>query len=143
MKQAFLKFSGKKFIAAAFLTASVLLTSATGRAATNGADIEILSGGNSNIEITGTSNDAVTFKVHIVNVKGDNFTLTIKNENGDVLFSKTFNDADFQKQFKVLKNENDNSRFYFTITSDNKNLEDSYVISTTLRTVNDVVINKL
>ena len=33
MKQATLKFTGKKFIAAAFLSASILLTSFTGNAA--------------------------------------------------------------------------------------------------------------
>jgi hypothetical protein len=143
MKQTFLKLSGKKFIAAAFLSASVLLTSVNAHATINKSNIEILSGGNTNVQVTENTSDAVIFKVNVVNAKGEDFTLTLKTENGDILFSKSFNDADFQKQFKVLKGEQDNARYYFTITSGNKALEDTYVISTTLRTVNDVAINKL
>jgi hypothetical protein len=143
MKHLNLKFTGKKFIAAAFLSASVLLTSFAGNAAINHHGIEILSSGNSIIQFNGTTNDALLFKVHINNEKGDKFTLTIKNNSGDVLFSKAFSDVNFEKQFKVLKGDQDNERYFFTISSDNKNLEDTYVISTTLRTVNDVAINKL
>jgi hypothetical protein len=143
MKHLKLKLSGKKFITAAFLSASVLLTSFAGNAAINHHNIELLSSGNSIVQFTGTTSDALLFKVHINNEKGDNFTLTIKNNAGDLLFSKSFNDVDFEKQFKVLKGDQENERYFFTISSNNKNLEDTYVISTTLRTVNDVAINKL
>ncbi len=143
MKQAFLRSSAKKFIAAAFLSASVLLTSFSSHASVRPANIEILSGENTNIQFTGSTNDALLFKVHINNEKGDNFTVTIKNNNGDVLFSRSFNDVDFQKDFKVLKSENDGNRYYVTVTSTNQSLDDSYVISTVTRTVDDVVINKL
>ena len=35
----------------------------------------------------------------------------------------------FQKNLKLLKGDQDSERYYFTITSDNKDLEDTYVIS--------------
>jgi len=143
MKQSFLKFAGKKFIAAAFVSASLLFTSFESHATVKPNTIEILSGENTNIQFTGSTTDALLFKVHINNQKGDNFTITIKNRNGDVLFSKSFNDADFQKQFKVLKEDQPSDIYYFTITSNNKSLEDSYAISTTARTIDDVIINKL
>jgi hypothetical protein len=142
MKQVILKYSGKKFIAATFLSASVLLTSLTGDAAINYNNIELISGEKTNIAVTSTTSDALVFKVNVNNEKGDKFLLTIKNNAGDVLFSKFFDDVNFQKQFKLLKGDND-ERYYFTITSDNKNLEDTYVVSTTTRVVNDVAINKL
>lgn len=141
MKQAFLNFTGKKFITAAFLFASVLLTSVTSNAAINH-DIEILSGEKTHIALTSTTSDALLFKVNVNNEKGDKFTVTIKNNTGDILFSKAFNDVNFQKQFKLLKNDTD-ERYYFSITSNNKNLEDTYVVSTTTRVVNDIAINKL
>ena len=67
------------------------------------ANIEILSGEKTNVQFAGSTNDALLFKVHVNNEKGDDFTVTIKNGGGDVLFSKSFNDADFQKQFKVAE----------------------------------------
>lgn len=143
MKQVFFKLSGKKLITAAFLSASVLLTSFNSNAAVTKGNIEILSGEKTNVQFSGSTSDALLFKVHINNEKGDNFTLTIKNESGDILFSKSFNDVDFQKQFKVIKGDQDNGRYYFTITSNNKDLEDSYVISATAHMVEDVAINKL
>jgi hypothetical protein len=143
MKQSFLKFSGKKFITAIFLSAAVLLTSVSVKAANNNANIELISGENSNIQFAGSTSEALLFKVHIKNEKGDNFTVTIKNNNGDVLFTKAFNDVNFQKEFKVLKDDQDGERYYFTITSANKDLEESYAISTASHVVDDVVINKL
>ena len=143
MKQAFLKLTGKKFITAIFLSASLLLTSFYSNAAVSKENIEIISGEKTNIHFAGSTTDALLFKVSVNNEKGDNFTVTIKNGGGDVLFSKSFKDVDFNKSFKLLKSGHDNERYYFTITSTNKNLEDSYVVTSTARTVEDVAVNKL
>ena len=141
MKQTTLKFSGKKFIAAAFLSASLLLASFAGNAAINH-NIELVSGEKSNVAITSSTTDALLFTLSVKNEKADKFIVTIKNEAGDILFSKAFSDATFEKQFKLLKDQ-DNTRYYVNIVSDNKNLEDTYVVSSTVRTVNDVAVNKL
>lgn len=143
MKHVFLGFSGKKFLSAAFLSVSVLLTSLNSNAAISSPNIEILSGDKSSVQFAGSTSDALVFKVHVDNEKADNFTLTIKNDEGVMLFSKSFNDIDFEKQFKILKNEQDGDRYYFTVSSSNKNLEETYVISSTTRTVDDVTVNKL
>ena len=143
MKQAFLKFFGKKFFSAALLSTSILLSSFTAGAAVHPSNIEILSGDKSSVQFAGSTGDALLFKVNINNEKSDAFTVTIKNENGDLLFSKSFSEANFQKQFKLLKGEQDGDRYYLSITSDNKNLEETYVISASTRMVDDVEINKL
>jgi len=142
MKQAFLKFSGKKFAAAVLLSTSILLTSFPGNASFHSSDIEILTGEKTSVQFIGSTNDALVFKIHVSNEKKDFFTLTIKNESGDVLFSKSFNDANFQKQIKVLK-DGESDRYYFTLNSGNKSLEQTYSIITSTRTVDDVEINKL
>lgn len=144
MKQSFLKFAGKKFIAAAFISVSILLTSFSVNAATgNHSIIEILSNDKPSIQFTGSTSDALLFKVHIGNDKADNFTLTIKNDDGTVLFSKSFNDVNFDKQIKILKDDDNSSRYYFTVASPNKDLEETYVVSSSVRVVNDVTVNRL
>ena len=90
-----------------------------------------------------STSDALLFKVSVNNEKGDDFTVTIKNQSGDILFSRSFKDVNFNKSFKLLKGSEDGERYYFTITSTNKNLEDSYVVTSTARTVEDVAVNKL
>ena len=143
MKQAILKFTGKKFITATFLSAALLVSGFAAKANSNVAAIEILSDDNSSVEFTGSTSDALLFKVHISNEKAENFTLTIKNENGEVLFSKDFSDVSFEKQIKILKNFETGSRYYFNITSAGKDLNETYVINAAVRTVDDVAISKL
>ncbi len=144
MKQAFVKTTAKKFVTAAFISASILLTSFDVKAATaNNSIIEILSNDKPSIQFAGSTSEALLFKVRLTNDKADNFTVTIKNNDGNVLFSKNFNDVNFNKQFKILKGDDTNSSYYFTITSSNKNLEETYVISSTVKMVNDVTINRL
>jgi hypothetical protein len=145
MKQSFLKFAGKKFITAAFISASLFLVSFNANATSNTPNIEILSNDKPSVEFTGSTPDALVFKVHINNQSADNFTLTIKNNDGAVLFSKSFNDANFEKQIKILKDDeyNNSNRYYFTVSSTNKNLEETYVISAKVQTVDDVTINRL
>lgn len=144
MKQSFLKLAGKKFITAAFISASVLFASSTLNAATvSTSNIEIISNDKPSVQFTGSTTDALLFKVHINNANADDFTLTIKSEAGDVLFSKTFDDVNFDKQIKILKGENNADHYYFTITSSNKNLEETYAVSSAVRIIDDVVINKL
>lgn len=143
MKRSFLKFSGKKFITAAFISATVLFTSFQSNAAIPASNIEIISGSDSNVEFAGSTSDALIFKVNIANEKAEPFRLTIKNSEGIVLFSDSFKDTNFEKQFKILKGSDDGDRYYFTINSNNKDLDETYVISATPRTVDDVTINKL
>jgi hypothetical protein len=144
MKQSFLKFAGKKFITASFISASILFTCFSSNAATgNHSIIEILSNDKPSIQFTGSTSDALLFKVHVNNEKADNFTLTIKNDDGVVLFSKSFNDVNFEKQIKILKGDDNSNRYYFTVSSSNKNLEETYVVSSSVRMVNDVTVNKL
>jgi hypothetical protein len=144
MKQSFLKFASKKFITAAFISASILFTSISVNAATgNHSIIEILSNDKPSIQFAGSTSDALLFKVHVNNDKADNFTLTIKDDDGVVLFSKSFNDINFEKQFKILKGDDNNSRYYFIVNSSNKNLEETYVVSSSVRVVNDVTVNRL
>lgn len=143
MKRTNLKFSGKKFITAVFLSASLFLVSATNKAIASNNNIELVSGEKSSIMLTANNNDALLFRLKVKNENSNKFIVTIKNEAGDLLFSGTFSDIDFEKQFKLLKGEQENNKYYINITSNNKSLEDSYVVSSTVRTVNDVSINKL
>ena len=143
MKQAFLNFPGKKFVSAAFLSAALLLTSQRSDAAIHASNIEILADDKSSIQFIGNTADALIFKVHVNNEKSEDFTLMIKNENGDILFSKSFSDSNFQKQFKVLTDDDESKKYYFTITSKNRDIDETYVITALTHTVSDVVINKL
>ena len=131
------KNSGKKFISAAFISASVLMTSHSAQAGT-GDNITP-----SAIQYTGSTYDGIMLKMRINNETGANFTLTVKDDNGEVLFTEVYNDKSFDKQFKLLKGDQYSSYYYFTVSSLNKQLEQKYVVNTSTRPVKDVAISKL
>lgn len=144
MKQSFLKLSGKKFLTVAFISASVIFASSfTAKAGDPTTGIEILSSDKSSVQFAGSTQDALFFKVHVNNETGDRFLLTIKSEEGNVLFSESFKDTNFEKQFKLLTTDQASNRFYFTVNSSNKNLNETYVVSSKQRTIDDVTVNKL
>ena len=138
MKQAFLKFSGKKFISAALLFASVLMTSLSVQAGSNENPAD-----KSGINYTGSTNDGLLFKIKINNETGARFTVTVKDDNNEILFSTSYNEKSFDKQFKMLKGEQYSSKYYITVSSRNKQLEQKYVVNTSTRSVQDVVVSKL
>jgi uncharacterized membrane protein YkoI len=84
----------------------------------------------------------MVFDVKLDNANGDKFTVTVTTKDGDVLFSKDFSDKAFAKKFKLVKSD-DISSYNFKITSSNKDLEQTFVVDATTKTVDDVTVTKL
>ena len=121
-----------------------VLTPAVSKANDNKkAAIEILSTENTaSVQFAGSTESALMFDVNISNPKADRFTLVIQSEDGEVLYSKEYSDSNFSKKVKLLKG-GENTAYKFTIRSANKALENSFVVNTAIRTVDDVVVTKL
>jgi|SRR5215471_9673671 len=142
MKRTFVKFAGKKFITATIISTS-LLASAPIIAIANHNNIEIISNDHTvSVRYTGSADDAFFFDVKVNNPKGDKFTLVIASDDGVVLFSKDYTDTSFAKRVKILKSEYLDG-YNISIRSSNKELENYFSVSTTSKTVEDVVVTKL
>ena len=144
MKRTFFKINGKSLVTAVFFISIILLTTITGSSAKNARhDIEIISSDSkSKVVFLGSTDNGLLFNVAVKNDNGDKFTLNVKNESGEILFAKEYSDINFDKNFKVIKGEN-SSRYYFNITSANKNLEQTFAVKTATRLVEDVMVTKL
>lgn len=142
MKQTFLIFSGKKFIAATFLAATLFCTSVNAKAGVTTANANNVTGEKTAVQYTGSFTDALMFQVHVKNETASEFRLTVKDDNDEILFVKSYKDADYNKQFKLLKGDQYSSVYYFTITSGNKEIEQTYVVNTTSRIVDEVAVTK-
>lgn len=107
------------------------------------AAIEIVSSDNkTSVQFSGSTAGAFMFDVKISNPTADKFTLIIQAADGEVLYSKDYSDVDFTKKVKLLKSD-ENSSYKFTIKSANKALENSFVVNTSSKIVDDVVVTKL
>lgn len=143
MKKTIVKFVSRKFIPTFIFSTSLLTFAPIASTANSNGLIEIVSNENSaSVQFSGSSDNALLFDVKVNNSNGDTFTLLIKNEAGDILFTKEYSDKNFSKRIKLLKND-DNSRYTFNIRSTNKDLENSFGISTAVKVVDDVVVTKL
>jgi hypothetical protein len=105
--------------------------------------LEIITPANqATVQFAGSADNALYFNVKVANTYGDKFTVTVTDNDGDVLYSQSFSDKNFDKRFKLLKSD-DISRYNFKITSNNKDIEQSFSVSATTKTVDDVTVTKL
>jgi hypothetical protein len=143
MNRTFVKFASRKFIPAFIVTAALLASAPVNSMANTTNDIEIVSNENTaTVKYTGSADDALFLEVKVNNPKADKFTLTIRTDDGTVLYSKDYTDISFIKKVKILKAD-DITRYNIGIRSSNKSLENNFSISTVSKTIDDVVVTRL
>jgi hypothetical protein len=143
MKRTFVKIVNGKFLPILVLATALIGAAPLTGMAKNNHTIEIISTENTaSVKFSGSTDNAFLFDVKINNPKGDKFTLIIKDANGEVLYSQDFSDVAFNKKIKLLKGDS-NTRYNFSVNSVNKDLENSFVINTTTKEVDDVTVTKL
>lgn len=145
MKRSFVKFTSRKFMSVVLIAVSaVAFTPVLSKANENKkAAMEILSTENTtSVQFAGSTESALLFDVKISNPMADKFTLVIQSGDGEVLYSKEYTDTNFSKKVNLLKG-GESATYKFTIKSANKALENSFVVNTATRTVDDVVVTKL
>jgi hypothetical protein len=59
------------------------------------------------VQYVGVNENTFTFKVKFENSTAQKFTLIIKNDEGDVIFSKQYNDVHFSRTINLVKTETD------------------------------------
>lgn len=91
------------------------------------------------VQYTGTTEKGIVFNVKYENADASSFSLIIKNEYGDVVFQQQYSDKNFDKKVLLTKEPGD-ARLTFIIKSGSTNLKQSFDITTSTRTVEDVVV---
>lgn len=95
----------------------------TGKNANNNAS-------SSYVQYVVSNEKSAEFHVEFENPTGDNFTLTIKNDEGDVVYSKDFSDVHFSRTIRILTEGDETHKIYptFTITSGTKVIQRSFAV---------------
>ncbi len=135
----------KKVLMVSGIAACVVLSiPATSKANTNNNSVDSVSVAEkqANIQYLGTYDNSVWFDVKYANPRAEKFELIIKNEDNDILFQGKFSDKNFSKKIKIVK-EQDELKPTFILRTQGKELEQSFVVNTTTRVVEDVVVTRL
>ncbi len=132
MNKQVLKFGIRRMIILASLVGTL---SFSGFAAANKGGKESASA----VQYVGTTDKGVVFNVKYDNASAAPFSLIIKNEFGDVVYQQQYNDKTFDKKVLLTKEPGD-ARLTFIIRSSSANIKQTFDITTTTKTVEEVVV---
>jgi hypothetical protein len=95
------------------------------------------------IKYLGSDENQFQFRVELENSAAQKFVLIIKNDEGDVVYSKEFSDVHFAKNISILKDENNAESIHptFTVSIGKRLVQRSFSIER--KVTEDVVVTKL
>ncbi|GGH63039.1 hypothetical protein HNQ91_002613 [Filimonas zeae] len=93
------------------------------------------------VKYEGNAENSVVFRVAFENPTAQKFTLIIKNDAGDVLYTGQFNDANFSKAVHLLKEASEMNPV-FVIRSGNQKVEQAFKVSVNANLESEVVVSK-
>lgn len=132
----------KNFLMVTGIAAFVLVAAPTVSKANNSVDSAGVSAKKANIQYLGTYDNSVWFNINYANPNAEKFEVIIKNEDNDILFQGKFSDKNFSKKVKILR-EQDELKPVFILRSQADQTEQRFVINTSTRLVEEVVVTKL
>jgi hypothetical protein len=92
----------------------------------------------------GNINDQPIFQLtYSGNTQQDEFTIVIRDANGNSLYRETIKAENFTKKFLFNKEEISDEKLRFEISSKNQNKTVVYEVNRNIRQVEDLVISKL
>lgn len=143
MKRTFLKTLSKRFIAASLLLSAFTVQANASENNTGMAKINVVETlPVAEITYAGNEGNTISFNVKFENINGEKFTITVKDENGDVLFAGNFNEKTFAKKFKFVNGAN-YGKLNFSINTEGSFLEETFVVNTVQKTIDEVTVTKL
>ena len=136
MKKQVLKFRKAMLVAALVSAVSLTAIGAPATASRNGKNDKTTQ---NNIQYVGTTDAGIVFNVKYDNADSAKFDLIIKNQYGDVVYQQAYDDLNFDKKVVLVKEPGD-AHLTFIIRTANNDYKQSFDITTTTRTVEDVVV---
>jgi uncharacterized radical SAM superfamily protein len=98
-----------------------------------------------NVQYIGSDENAFKFRVQFENTEAKKFTLIVKNDDGDVVYSQQFSDVHFAKTLLLKKDEVDALGMHPTIgiNTGKEIVQRKFSISIAKKYTEDVLVTKL
>lgn len=97
---------------------------------------------NADVKFLGTKGEMLVFNVTYDNTLGDKVVVSVNDKKGNSLFTQTYNDVTFNKQFMVPK-ELESGKLYFSIQNTKKDLSSTFEVSAKEQLIQDVTVTKV
>ncbi len=132
----------KAVIAKMILGISLLLALVTAKAQTVTPAPSDGQSENATVKYLGTQDDMVVFNVSYNNPDGSRFMLIVKDQDGSQIYSNSFTDRSFYRQFRLPKADKDRMGFVFRDGRD-ADIVKTFEINVSSRFVREVTIKKV
>ena len=95
------------------------------------------------VQFIGNTENKFQFKLEFENPTAQNFTLTIKNDEGEIVYSKEFKDEHFSRTITLVKDENDSFGIHptFSVSVGSRLIQRSFSIEK--KTTQNLVVTKI
>lgn len=100
-------------------------------------------GNNPEIKYLGTVQDKLVFQIDLKSNSAESLFVSIKDDDGVVLFTERVRDNQFSRKFAFDKEEFSGQKLSFVIHDANDNTSQAFQVARSMRVVEDVVITKL
>ncbi len=97
---------------------------------------------NADVKYVGTKEEMLVFKVSYDNTPGDKVVVSLNDKKGNNLFTQSYSDTSFNKQFLVPK-ELEVDKLYFNIQNSKKDLSSTFEVSAKEQLIQDVIVTKI
>ena len=95
------------------------------------------------LKFVGNLQNQPVFQLDLHNEEAGEYFVLIKDANNEVIFSETLKGTQISRKYKFLTDEVDVSTLQLEITNKKENSTTVYTVNRQLRTIQDMVINKL
>lgn len=97
--------------------------------------------GNAEVKYTGVdANNLLSFKVKYNNTSGNNFILTVIDEDGQGLFKGVYSDNKFEKTFKLPKSEV--NKVTFVLEDTKTSVKEKFTVNVKTNVSEEVIVSK-
>ena len=95
------------------------------------------------IRYLGMMDNLPVFQIEFENTTSEVYVVSIKDGEGNILYTEKVKAKKFVKKFKWDRSDPDQSRLTFTLSSHKESHSQVFEINTNIRVVEDVVVTKL
>ena len=95
------------------------------------------------VKYVGSLNQQPVLEVSLENTNAEDLSVTLKDMDGNVLYSGNFNDKKISKKFQFDNQGSDNIQIKLTVSSKKKSYTEVFQINRSRQVVEEVVISKL
>ncbi|WP_205508783.1 hypothetical protein [Longitalea arenae] len=98
---------------------------------------------NTELRFIGNMENQPVFELNLTNTEDDEFTVTFRDESGNVLYTDKFKGANITKKFMLKTEEFGDTALNVSVKSKKNNTTEVYTINRSHTYVEETVVNKL